>query len=321
MFCSIPENGYRTREGEKIYMKTREWFDVHADDYGVSLNGAEDILQCIKEGALDSFSVIPNMSCFDKCVERYSQEKGKFVKKPLITVHLNIMDGKPLLKAEEVPDLVDEDGFFILTWGKLLFLNYSIGKKKKCVKEQLKKEFLAQIEMVEKSFGVREIRLDSHQHPHMIPFVFDVLMEICDEKNGKVTFVRVAKEPLLPFILCGSLYLTYNLANLVKNLLLNIYSVGAIKKLRKKGLPYELMWGLVMSGYMDEKRIKKLLLLMQRSTMKKKKKLEILFHPGLMLEKEKTEEYRKEGFYKFYCSENRLEEKKAVMSLKNLLKN
>ena len=301
-------------------MKKRERFDIHADDYGVSLNGAEDILECLKEGALDSFSVIPNMSCFEKCVERYTQEKEQFVKLPLVTVHLNIMDGRPLLKKEEVPDLVDEDGFFSLTWGKLFFLNYSIGAKKRRVKEQLKKEFLAQTEAVEKAFGLREIRLDSHQHPHMIPFVFDVLMEICDEKKGNVTFVRVAKEPLLPFLSKVSLYPTYSPANLVKNVLLNLYSVGAIKKLKKRGLNYELMWGLVMSGYMDEKRTQELLPFMERAAKKKGKKLEILFHPGLMSESEKTEEYRKEGFYKFYCSKNRLEEKKAVKKLHEILK-
>lgn len=293
-------------------MTNREQLDIHADDYGVSLNGAEDILECLREGALDSISVIPNMSCFDKCVERYFQEKENFLKEPLITVHLNIMDGRPILPKEEVPDLVDKDGFFKLTWGKLFLLNYSFGKKKRCVKEQLKKEFLAQTEAVQKAFGLKEIRLDSHQHPHMIPFVFNILMELCDEQKGKVTFVRVAKEPLLPFLLQLSLYSTYSPANLVKNLLLNFYAVGAIKKLKKRGLSYELMWGLIMSGNMDEKRIRKLLPVMERVAKKKGKKLEILFHPGRMLESERTDEYRKEGFYKFYCSENRWEEKRSV---------
>lgn len=293
-------------------MTNREQLDIHADDYGVSLNGAEDILECLREGALDSISVIPNMSCFDKCVERYFQEKEKFLKEPLITVHLNIMDGRPILPKEEVLDLVDKDGFFKLTWGKLFLLNYSFGKKKRCAKEQLKKEFLAQTAAVQKAFGLKEIRLDSHQHPHMIPFVFDILMELCDEQKGKVTFVRVAKEPLLPFLLQLSLYSTYSPANLVKNLLLNFYAVGAIKKLKKRGLSYELMWGLIMSGNMDEKRIRKLLPVMEHVAKKKGKKLEILFHPGRMLESERTDEYRKEGFYKFYCSENRWEEKRSV---------
>lgn len=296
-------------------MKNREQFDIHADDYGVSLQGAEDILECLKEGALDSISVIPNMSCFPACVERYGQEREHFPKEPLITVHLNMMDGRPLLKKEEVPDLVDEEGFFSLTWGRLFLLNYSAGKKKKQVKEQLKKEFQAQINVVQEAFGLQEIRLDSHQHPHMIPFVFDVLMELCDEKEGEVSFVRVAKEPLMPFLLQVSLYPTYSPANLIKNLLLNLYSVTAEKKLKKRNISYELMWGLLMSGYMDEERTKKLLPRMEKSAKKAGKKLEILFHPGRMKPEERTEEYRKEGFYRFYCSENREEEKRAVKNL------
>lgn len=296
-------------------MKNREQFDIHADDFGVSLKGAEDILECVREGALDSISVIPNMSCYEQCVQRYQQEKEQLSKEPLITVHLNVLDGRPLLEREEVPDLTDEQGYFSLTWGKLFSLNYSFGKKKKRVKEQLKKEFLAQIEKVQKSFCVQEIRLDSHQHPHMIPFIFDILMEICSEMEGKVTFVRVAKEPLMPFLMQVSLYRTYSPANLVKNLLLNMYSLCAVKKLKKQGLSYELMWGLMMSGYMDAKRVEELLPLMEHAAKKKGKKLEILFHPGQMVEKELTEEYRKEGFYKFYCSPNRKEEKNAVRKL------
>ncbi len=295
-------------------MRNREIFDMHADDYGVSLNGAKDILDCLKQGALDSISVIPNMSCFGQCVERYQQEKETFPGEPLITVHLNIMDGSSVLPKEAVFDLVDKDGFFTLTWGKLFLLNYCFGKKKKRIKEQLKKEFQAQIEVVQNAFHLQEIRLDSHQHPHMIPFVFDILMEIISEKKVSVTFVRVAKEPLAPFLSHVSLYRTYTLSNLVKNVLLNLYSIRAVKKLQKKGLSYELMWGLMMSGYMDKERTQKLLPAMARVAKKKGKKLEILFHPGQMLERERTEEYRKEGFYQFYCSKNRQEEKRAVQN-------
>lgn len=297
-------------------MKNAAQIDVHADDYGVSCHGAEDILECLKQGALDSISVIPNMSCFEKCVEMYQREEAAFPKKPLICVHLNLMDGKPVLPKEQVPDLVDEAGCFCLTWGKLFLLNYSIGKKKQRIKEQMKREFAEQMKLVQDAFGLAEIRLDSHQHPHMIPFVFDVLMELCDERKGQVTFVRVAKEPLMPFLLQVTFYPTYSPVNLIKNLLLNLYSIGARKKLQKRGITYELLWGLLMSGCMDEKRVMELLPYVERSARKKGMVLEILFHPGQMLAEEKSDEYRKEGFLKFYCSENRQEEKRAVKKLR-----
>lgn len=296
-------------------METKAYFDIHADDFGVSLHGAKDIVECLEAGALDSISVIANMSCFASCMELYQNQKENIKKEPLICVHLNVLDGKPVLPKEEVPDLVDENGKFCLTWGKLFLLNYVGGKKKRRIKEQLKKEFRAQIEMVQEAFALQEIRLDSHQHPHMIPFVFDILMQLCEEMET-VVFVRVAKEPMLPFLSQISLYPTYSPANLIKNILLNFYSVSAEKKLKKRGIRYEWLWGLIMSGYMDQKRIRKILPGMEKYAKKKGVTVEVLFHPGQTLREEKTEEYGKEGFFEFYCSANRQKEKEAVKVLK-----
>lgn len=299
-------------------MENKNGLDIHADDFGVSCHGSKDIVECLAEGGLDSISVIANMSCFPACMEIYNEKKAVFPKEPLICVHLNVLDGKPLCPKEEVPDLVDENGFFALSWGSLFMLNFKGGKKKAQVKEQLKKEFRAQIRVVQEAFLQTEIRLDSHQHPHMIPFVFDAVMELCDEFKGKVSFVRLAKEPLKPFLTAVSLYPTYSPVNIIKNVLLNLFSIGNRKKLEKRGIAYELLWGLVMSGNMDGRRIEKLLPAMRRSAEKQKTTLEILFHPGIMLEEEKTEEYVKEGFFSFYCSANRSVEKEAVKKLQQI---
>ena len=40
--------------------------DIHADDYGYSLNTSKDILDCIKADNLDSFSIICNMPAFEE---------------------------------------------------------------------------------------------------------------------------------------------------------------------------------------------------------------------------------------------------------------
>ena len=37
------------------------YWDIHADDYGLSLGASEDILKCIAKNALDSISVLTNM--------------------------------------------------------------------------------------------------------------------------------------------------------------------------------------------------------------------------------------------------------------------
>jgi len=293
-----------------------KWVDIHADDFGVSVHTSKDIIEGLSDGAIDSISVIANMSCFPECVRLYQEKKTSFEKEPLISVHLNVLDGKAVSAKEKIPDLTDREGFFRLSWGKLFFMNYMGGKKKERIKKQLKTEFRAQILMVKEAFGLNELRLDSHQHPHMIPFVFDVLMEICDESQIPVRFVRLAKEPLSPFLRQVCFYPTYSPVNLVKNILLNFFSVRGRKMLEERGISYELLWGLLMSGNMDAKRISELLAYMQKYAGRKGRVLEILFHPGRMLEEEITGEYRKKGFLNFYLNEGRSVEKQSVYFLK-----
>ena len=54
--------------------------DIHADDFGESLHASKDILECLKNGKLDSISVLANMSCFEKCAEMYRAEREHFKK-------------------------------------------------------------------------------------------------------------------------------------------------------------------------------------------------------------------------------------------------
>lgn len=297
-------------------MEKRKWTDIHADDFGVSVHASQDIVECLVDGMLDSISVISNMSCFWECVKIYQDKKKTFQKEPLICVHLNILDGKAVSEREKIPDLVDPEGFFCLSWGKLFLLNYVGKKKRERIKKQMKIEFEAQIGLVSEAFALTELRLDSHQHPHMIPFIFDVLMEICEESEIPVRFVRLAKEPLAPFLRQVYFYPLYSPVNLIKNILLNFFSLQNRRKLEQRGIAYELLWGLLMSGYMDTKRIGELFDYMIRYAERKRKVVEILFHPGRMLEEERSGEYRKSGFLQFYLSKDRSVEKKSVYSLK-----
>ena len=295
---------------------TEKWTDIHADDFGVSVHASKEILKAWEDGVLDSISVIPNMSCFAECVRMYQFAKTSGKREPLISVHLNVLDGKAVSDREKIPDLVDEEGFFCLTWGKLFLLNYGGRKKRKEIGRQLKTEFTAQIRLVQEALGLTGLRLDSHQHPHMIPFVFDVLMEISEESEIPVRFVRLAKEPVVPFLRQAAFYPTYSPVNLIKNVILNFFSATDRKKLEKRGISYELLWGLLMSGNMDMRRISELFSYMVKYAEKKKTRLEILFHPGRMRKEEISGEYRKKGFLRFYLSPDRNVERESLYSLK-----
>lgn len=288
--------------------------DIHADDFGESLHASEDILECLKAGKLDSISVLSNMSCFEKCVKRYREEQPAFLKEPKLSVHLNFMEGSCLSDPAEIPELVDQAGHFCISWGKLFVSSYLPGRKK--MKCQLKSEMKLQIEAVRRAFPeMKKLRIDSHQHTHMIPVVADALFEVLSENGWEVEYIRNAREPMLPFIKQVSLYPTYRPVNFIKNLILNYCSRFLEGRLKKLELEPMYLWGLIMSGHMDEQRVAKLMPSMRSRAERAGRTLEVLFHPGQVQQSEITAEFSQKEAIAFHVSADRHVEKAAVMRL------
>lgn len=277
----------------------------HADDFAVSTHVSEVIASCVEEGYLQSISIMPNMKCLKKCTIILNEIKSSV----RVSVHLNIMEGYCVAEKEQIPLLTDENGSFTISWGKLLI--YSLTKPE-LLKQQLKIEFKAQIDRI---IGIMpdgyRIRLDSHQHTHMIPLVFKALMELIEEENYDVEYIRIAKEQIWPFFKHSELWRTYSPANIIKNILLNIMS-SYDKRLLDDGEKIHTaeFMGLFFSGCMDAGRVGKILPdIIDRSS---HKTVEVLFHPGRMLGSEMGPEYNKEGFNNFHLDKGRMIEKKAV---------
>lgn len=288
--------------------------DIHADDFGESVQASRDILECIRAGKLDSISVLSNMSCFSDCVAMYREAQPSFPKVPAISVHMNFMEGSCLSDPSAVSDLVDGEGHFSISWGKLFLGSYLPGRKK--LKEQLKAEMKAQIEVVLGAFPeMKKLRIDSHQHTHMIPVVVDALFEVLRENNWQVAYIRNAKEPIGPFLREFSLYKTYRPVNFVKNMILNYCSWFLERRLKKEHLEPMYLWGLIMSGHMDSVRVEKLLPAMKKKAEKKGRTLEILFHPGQVGQEEITAEFSQQEAIAFHVSADRHVEKAAVMRM------
>ena len=62
------------------------------------------------------------------------------------------------------------------------------------VREELKIELRAQIQRCLPYVDREALRLDSHAHYHMVPVVFDALMELIEEDGLKVAFIRFPRE-------------------------------------------------------------------------------------------------------------------------------
>lgn len=277
--------------------------DIHADDFALSENSDNDILQLCAEGKLDSISIIPNLECFENAATKLLSVQEKLNKKLLASVHLNFMEGKCRAEKSLLPDLVDSEGFFTVSWGKLLIWNY-IPLMRKRIKLQLKTEILAQIKkcLDANIINKNAVRIDSHQHPHMIPVVFAALKEAVSELecNGcKIEYIRNTQDPIL---LYGGKDIFS--MNTIKCLILNFYSIKVKKYLASKNLPVNYLCGVYFSGKMDS-RLKKVLPKFINKAERHNRNIELLFHPGTMLKSELTSEFKKEGFNEFHLSENR----------------
>lgn len=291
--------------------------DIHADDFALSENSDKDILQLCKEGKLDSISIIPNLECFETAVAKFLFVQEESDKKILVSVHLNFMEGKCCAEKSLLPDLVDSEGFFTASWGKLFIWNYIPFIRKK-IKIQLKTEILAQIKkcIAANVIDKNAIRIDSHQHPHMIPVVFDALKEAVSDLECigcKIEYIRNTQDPIL---LYGGKDIFS--MNTIKCLILNFYSQKVKKYLVSKKLPVNYLCGVYFSGKMDS-RLKKVLPNFIKKADKQDWNIELLFHPGTMLRSELISEFKKEGFNEFHLSENRKIEYNIVNEVKNEL--
>lgn len=291
--------------------------DIHADDFALSEKSDRDILQLCAEGKLDSISIIPNLECFETAVAKFLSVQEESDKKILVSVHLNFMEGKCCAEKSLLPDLIDSEGFFTASWGKLFIWNYIPFIRKK-IKIQLKKEILAQIKkcIAANVIDKNAIRIDSHQHPHMIPVVFEALKETVLELENdgcKIEYIRNTQDPIL---LYGGKDIFS--MNTIKCLILNFYSQKVKKYLVSKKLPVNYLCGVYFSGKMDS-RLKKVLPKFIKKAETQERIIELLFHPGTMLRSELTSEFKKEGFNEFHLSESRKTEYNIVNEVKNEL--
>ena len=307
--------------------------DIHADDYALTVNTSKDMLSCMLQGQLDSISIVPNMSCFDACMELFYQAIPQMPFLPKISVHLDFVEGHCLAPADEVPLLVkDGSSLMGLAWGGLFTMSY-LPWKRGAAKKQLKKEIKAQIERVQgtvshamdiaRTHGVsgsqEKIRIDSHQHAHMIPVVWEALTEVIAEEHYPVEYIRNSREALGVFVSEIYLWKTYLPVNFIKNRLLSLYSHKADRYMGEHHMDQMYLWGLVMSGHMDYDRIVRLFPKYAALAERKERTLEILFHPGLTLAGEVTDEIGKEAAEDFYLRQDRHVEMEAVNRMKALV--
>ena len=163
---------------------------VTADDYGASPEVNEAVEQAHTNGILTAASLMVSGAAAADAVRR-----ARAMPSLRVGLHLLLVEGKPVLPAGAVPDLVDANGGFRTDMARagaaMFFLPH--------VRRQLEAEIEAQFA----AFGATGLRLDhvnAHKHFHLHPTIACLIVKI-----GKRHGVKGARVPLEPHSVLGKI--------------------------------------------------------------------------------------------------------------------
>ncbi len=280
---------------------------ICADDYGMSSVADAQILRSVREGAVRKISVFAN----------HPPDALPDLPEVTWSVHLNLSEGRALCEEKNV--LTTPQGNFKYDFVGLLRL--SLSGKRKAMETALYAELSAQIARVRTLLTPdTPLWIDAHQHVHMIPLIFRVLLRVIEENNIPVRYLRFPAEPLLPYLRTPSLYLTYAPAGLVKQWLLKFLGMLNYKALLQSKIPSAYFMGVLFSGKMDTARVEKILPHYLRHAARKGADIEVLLHPGGCEKADIPWESSARSFGKFYTATGRKEELQTAIQLNNIEK-
>ena len=123
-----------------------------------------------------------NGKAFDNAVDLTGQNPEL-----LTGVHITLVGEKPVCKPEKIKKLVCKNGNLPENHKKFLLL-YVLRRIKR---SDIYNEINAQIEKVLNA-GLKINHIDSHQHLHMLPEIFDITLELA-QKHG-IRNIRISKQ-------------------------------------------------------------------------------------------------------------------------------
>lgn len=152
---------------------------VTADDLGLCAAVTDGILDAHRNGIVRATSLF----AIGEDAERAAQLAQK---EPALSVgvHLALIDGRPLSSRADVTSLIDTNGDFPSDYRHFV-RRYITGRVRI---SQVYREWRAQLQRTIE-LGIAPAHLDSHQHLHLLPGLFEVALRLCRE--FKVPRLRV----------------------------------------------------------------------------------------------------------------------------------
>lgn len=276
--------------------------EYHADDFGIFPAQSQRILDCAVNGRLNGISIMPNSPRLAECMELLRPVEDRVA----VTIHLDLMEGASLSGGSL---LSDEHGDLSCGFGKLLLGSYLPGRS--ALRRQLRQELRAQIRAVAAYLDPEKpLRLDGHAHYHMVPVVFDALMDVIREDGLHVSYIRIPEENWMLYLRHWRQLRDFSPINLVKVCLLNLLARRNRRKYRDylSTLDQELFMGVFLSGRMHRQNVEPLLPDAVSLAEKRGWDLEILAHPGGVFEPEDIEKLTNHADHSFLTSEMRKKE-------------
>jgi hopanoid biosynthesis associated protein HpnK len=228
---------------------------VNADDFGLTHSVNRGIMQCFKNGIVTSTSLLANGKAFEDAVA-ISQKNHMN-----IGVHLSLMDGKPVSDIKKIPSLVDNNGCFYKN-----YISFSLRYFLSLLSHsEIETEFRAQIEKILNA-GIAPDHIDGHNHVHIFPGIFDIIIRLMKEYNIKS--VRVPCSSAIQFW-----------SNISINSLAKVFLIFLARKARRKTLSNGFFTtdnfeGLFVSGKLLKNDISKILHRLKPGI------TELMCHPG-----------------------------------------
>ena len=207
---------------------------LHADDLGLAEGVDAAIIDLAQSGRLQGASLLANGPSAADAMEAWRN----LAEPPPLTLHLCLTEGHRLAKCPDLPS-----GFGTLLLASLL------PWQRRRIAPQLRTVLQQQISRYRQLTGLSHIRLDGHQHIHLVPLVLDAVLDLAPSES--ITWMRTTREPLPEGLSLRLWWRSLQTGGLIKWLVLQLLSGLAIPRLRRAGLATNLRFaGVLFSGSM-----------------------------------------------------------------------
>jgi hopanoid biosynthesis associated protein HpnK len=211
---------------------------ITADDFGAAIQVNEAVERAHRDGILSAASLMVAGAAAQDAVAR-----AKTMPKLRVGLHLVLVEGKPVLPATAVPDLVDKTGHFRTDMARAGAAMFFLPK----VRAQLRAEIEAQFAAFAAT-GLPFDHVNAHKHFHLHPTIAGLLVEMAAAYG-----VKGARVPLEPQAVLAQIE-AHKSSGVVA--LTAPFARGLKRRFRRAGIAApDSVFGLAWSGAMTPARV------------------------------------------------------------------